>query len=106
MDSADLQVAAETNATERVAFDLMDKIATKEALPKSSPRRYYLELYSQCLYVVKTGGMPKGIKEHPYRPAKKGRRQAGPKARSAAGNKGDSGSIAAEARSRPATPRT
>jgi hypothetical protein len=75
MDSEDLQVAAETNATERVAFDLMDKIANEEALPKNSPRRYYLELYSQCLYVVKTGGMPEGIKEHPQRQAKKAARK-------------------------------
>lgn len=83
MDSEDLQanggmVVAETNATERVAFELMDKIAKKEALPKDSPRRYYLELYSQCLYVVKTGGMPESIEEHPYRQAKKGRPKPAP----------------------------
>ena len=84
MDSEGLQVAAETNATERVAFDLMDKISNKEALPKGSPRRYYLELYSQCLYVVKTGGMPERIKEHPHRQRKKGRPKAAPIARSAA----------------------
>jgi hypothetical protein len=68
-------VVAESIATERVAFDLMDKIAGKETLPKEAPRRYYLELYSQCLYVVKTGGMPTDIEEHPTAKRRKATRR-------------------------------
>ncbi len=96
MDSGNLQ-AAETNATERVAFDLMEKIAEKEALPERSPRRYYLELYSQCLYVVKTGGMPQGMREHPV-PPKKTRRRAAPTPRPKGKGKAVSASMLSDAR--------
>lgn len=46
------------NSLERVAFDLMDRIATSEgynnedAYRKPNSREYYLKLYNQCHRVV------------------------------------------------------
>lgn len=66
--SNDLKVSGpieiQDNSAERVAFDLMSRIAYAEdgnQKQESSPRDYYLELYHQCLKTVKgnTSFVPK-----------------------------------------------
>ena len=48
---------------ERVAFDLMEKIANaekfhnKDGEKKTNPREYYLKLYNQCLKVTSWSGV-------------------------------------------------
>lgn len=51
------------NSVERVAFDLMTRIAEAEKIlgkdegKKSNPREYYLKLYNQCHKVVGWSGV-------------------------------------------------
>jgi hypothetical protein len=50
-----MQIQNPNESRERVAFDLMTKIAQEEANQKkrdSDSREYYLLLYSQCLKIV------------------------------------------------------
>lgn len=56
------------NSKERVAFDLMARIAEAERVlgineaKKSNPREYYLKLYNQCHQVVSWNGVDvKGV---------------------------------------------
>lgn len=53
------------NSSERVAYDLMKEIANNEGgygasddRLNSNPRHYYLNLYSQCLKVVRGHSVP------------------------------------------------
>ncbi|WP_291370608.1 MULTISPECIES: hypothetical protein [unclassified Acinetobacter] len=51
------------NSVERVAFDLMSRIAEAEKIKgkdegkKDNPREYYLKLYNQCHKVVSWSGV-------------------------------------------------
>ncbi|WP_151791767.1 hypothetical protein [Acinetobacter soli] len=51
------------NSVERVAFDLMSRIAEAERVTgkdegkKDNPREYYLKLYNQCHKVVSWSGV-------------------------------------------------
>lgn len=44
-----------SGSVERVAFDLMEKIAYRERNDASQSRDYFLDLYSDCHHVVKYG---------------------------------------------------
>ncbi len=49
-------IEVQDNSAERVAYDLMSRIAYAEdgnQKQESNPRDYYLELYYQCLNTVK-----------------------------------------------------
>lgn len=59
------EVTVESDAAERVAFDLMESIAYHEKLPQDAPRQYYLELYRQCWLVANGAGVPTDVKEYP-----------------------------------------
>lgn len=56
-------MSSDNSSDVRVAFDLMEKIASceielgtqKYEEAHKDPRDYYLKLYQQCLYVVKFG---------------------------------------------------
>ena len=56
---------AEADGRQRVAYDLMQEIARHEQVDSSAPRRYWLELYAQCLRVVSGRSLPSGMSERP-----------------------------------------
>ena len=53
----------EADGRHRVAYDLMQEIARHEPVDNNAPRRYWLELYSQCLRVVNGRSLPSGMGE-------------------------------------------
>lgn len=58
-------VTVDHDSKYRVAFDLAEKIAYSETLDRARPRRYWLELYNQCLQVVSHRPVPDNIQERP-----------------------------------------
>jgi hypothetical protein len=62
-------VSVEQDSKERVAYDLMQEIARHEEMDKQEPRRYWLELYNQCLSVVSHSAPPDEIRERPAKPS-------------------------------------
>jgi hypothetical protein len=62
-------VSVEQDSKERVAYDLMQEIAKHEEMDKQEPRRYWLELYNQCLSVVNHVAPPDEIRERPSKPS-------------------------------------
>ncbi|PBN42499.1 hypothetical protein [Sphingobium sp. D43FB] len=42
----------DSGSKERVAYDLLEKIAVKEADVRPKDRSYWLQLYAECLSVV------------------------------------------------------
>lgn len=60
-------VTVEQDSKYRVAFDLAQRIAYVEEFDKAKPRKYWLELYSQCLAVASHRPVPENIQERPER---------------------------------------
>ena len=56
-DSVNVANWPDSGSQERVAYDLMQRIAHLEAINETAKRsrRYYLELYAQCLVATKGG---------------------------------------------------
>lgn len=58
-DSVTVKNLPDSGSPERVAFDLMTRIANAETSKTGSspaqPRDYHLDLYSECLHVVRHG---------------------------------------------------
>jgi hypothetical protein len=57
-------VSVTSDCKERVAFELMQLISSYEHRDDAAPRRYFLELYYNCLGVVQYKE-PETVKEHP-----------------------------------------
>jgi hypothetical protein len=62
---ADKVAVEAVDGKHRVAYDLMQEIARHEEVDSKAPRRYWMELYAQCLKVVNGRGLPGGISERP-----------------------------------------
>jgi hypothetical protein len=57
-------VSVTSDCKERVALELMQLISSYEHRDDAAPRRYFLELYHDCLGVVQHT-KPEDVKEHP-----------------------------------------
>lgn len=62
-------VSIDSDSKYRVAYDLMQQIAQHEEIDKQSPRRYWLDLYYQCLNVTNHGTPPVDLAERPSKPS-------------------------------------
>lgn len=61
------KVSVQSDCKERVAFDLMREISLREETDKNAPRRYWLELYYECLSVVHYNEPSSNLQERPKR---------------------------------------
>ena len=57
-------VSVTSDCKERVALELMQLISSYEHRDDAAPRRYFLDLYYDCLGVVQYPA-PETVKEHP-----------------------------------------
>jgi hypothetical protein len=60
-------VSVEQDSKYRVALDLAKHISFHEEMDTQAPRRYWLELYQQCLSVVNHHKAPESIRERPQK---------------------------------------
>ena len=60
-------VSIQSDCKERVAFDLMHQVASFEEKDRNAPRRYWLDLYYQCLQVVNDIEPDSSFQERPLR---------------------------------------
>lgn len=60
-------VHVESESRARVAFDLMRHISAYEQRDDSNPRKYWLDLYSECWRAAAFGETPKNPQARPQR---------------------------------------
>jgi len=58
-------VAVLDGSKHRVALELMQHIGVREQQDADAPRKYWLELYAQCLEVVNFGKVPENLPARP-----------------------------------------
>jgi hypothetical protein len=60
---AEKVAVAGSDSKQRVAYELAQEIARHEGVDDKAPRRYWLELYRQCLKVVNGQSLPSDLRE-------------------------------------------
>lgn len=60
-------VSVQSDCRERVALELMQHIGYREEPDRNAPRRYWLDLYFQCLSVVHYSEPSSNLTEFPKR---------------------------------------
>ena len=58
-------VAVLDDSKHRVALELMQYFGVREQQESEAPRKYWLELYAQCLKVVNFGDVPANLPSRP-----------------------------------------